>query len=130
MPALRMGKEGRELSVERVRGVTTGVSAADRLTTVRAAIADGAAPDDLARPGHVFPLVARENGVLSRRGHTEGSVDLVKLAGLQPFAVLCELMNADGTMARLPQIEAFSRAHGFPVVSVADVVAVRRRMRA
>lgn len=118
------------MEADAARGVTTGVSAADRLTTVRAAIADGAAPDDLARPGHVFPLVARENGVLSRRGHTEGSVDLVKLAGLQPFAVLCELMNADGTMARLPQIEAFSRAHGFPVVSVADVVAVRRRMRA
>ena len=118
------------VSVEASRGVTTGVSAADRLTTVRAAIADGAVPDDLARPGHVFPLVSRENGVLSRGGHTEGSVDLVKLAGLPPFAVLCELMNADGTMARLPQIEAFSRVHGFPVVSVADVVAVRRRMRA
>ena len=74
--------------------------------------------------------MARENGGLSRRGHTGGCVDPVKLAGLPPFAVLCELMNADGTMARLPQIEAFSRAHGFPVVSVADIVAVRRRMHA
>ena len=105
--------------------MTTGVSAADRMTTIRAAISPWATPADLNRPGHVFPLVARENGVFARQGHTEGSVDLVKLANLPPFAVLCELTNEDGTMARMPEIEVFSRRHGFPVVSIADIVAWR-----
>ena len=85
-------------------------------------------PTDLNRPGHVFPLVARENGVFAREGHTEGSVDLMKLAGLSPFAVLCELMNEDGTMARMPEIAAFSERHGFPVVTIADIRAYRQEL--
>lgn len=113
------------VSIEAADGVTTGVSAADRMTTIRAAISPWATPADLNRPEHVFPLVARENGVFARQGHTEGSVDLVKLVNLPPFAVLCELTNEDGTMARMPEIEVFSRRHGFPVVSIADIVAWR-----
>lgn len=113
------------VSIEARHGVSTGVSAADRVTTIRAAIADNAAPEDLARPGHVFPLRARRNGVLDRRGHTEGSVDLARLAGLKPAAVLCELMNADGTMTRGEQITQFAALHGLPMISIADIVAYR-----
>lgn len=109
------------VSIEAARGVTTGVSAYDRLKTIRTAVADDCKPTDLARPGHVFPLVARAGGVLERDGHTEGSVDLVTLAELPPYAVLCELTNADGTMARLPEVVSFAEAHGFPVVSVCDI---------
>lgn len=109
------------VSIEAARGVTTGVSAHDRLKTIRTAVADDCKPTDLARPGHVFPLVARAGGVLERDGHTEGSVDLVTLAELPPYAVLCELTNADGTMARLPEVVSFAEAHGFPVVSVCDI---------
>jgi 3,4-dihydroxy 2-butanone 4-phosphate synthase len=113
------------VSIEAKHGVTTGVSAADRVTTILAAIADHAKPDHLARPGHVFPLRASSNGVLERRGHTEGSVDLARLAGLKPAAVLCELMNEDGTMAHGEQIVRFAARHNLPVVSIADIVAYR-----
>jgi 3,4-dihydroxy 2-butanone 4-phosphate synthase len=111
------------VSIEAARGVTTGVSAADRVRTVRAAVADGAKPSDLSRPGHVFPLKARPGGVLERRGHTEATVDLMRLAGLKPCGVLCELTNPDGTMARMPEIAAFGLKHDLPVVTIADLVA-------
>jgi len=114
------------VSIEAARGVTTGVSAADRTTTIRAAVAHGAAPSDLVSPGHVFPLCARPGGVLERAGHTEATVDLTRLAGLDPCGVLCELTNPDGTMARLPEIVAFAEDHGFPVCAVDDIVAYRR----
>lgn len=114
------------VSIEAADGVTTGVSASDRIRTIRAAIAPEARPDDLNHPGHVFPLIAREKGVLERAGHTEGSVDLMKMAQLSPFAVLCELTNVDGSMARLPEIRAFSARHGFPVVTIADIIACRK----
>ena len=113
------------VSIEGARGVSTGVSAADRVTTVRAAIADAAVPDDLHRPGHVFPLVARAGGVLERGGHTEATVDLARLAGLKPCGVLCELTNPDGTMARLPEIVRFGELHDMPVLSVADLLVYR-----
>ena len=114
------------VSIEAKEGVTTGVSAADRVTTVKAAIADGAIPDDLARPGHVYPLRARPGGVLERRGHTEGTVDLMKLAGLKPFGVLCEVTLPDGTMARLPEIIEFGQQHNMPVLTIEDIVAYRQ----
>lgn len=114
------------VSVEAAAGTTTGVSAADRLQTVRTVVADGARPDDLVRPGHVFPLTAHPDGVFGRQGHTEGSVELMKIAGLKPCAVLCELMNPDGTMARRPEIEAFGQRHGYPVVSVNDIIRYRK----
>lgn len=113
------------VSVEAAEGTTTGVSAADRLQTVRTAIADCARPEDLARPGHLFPLIVHPDGMAGRQGHTEGSVELMKIAGLKPCAVLCELMNRDGSMARRPQIEAFGHRHGYPVVSVADILRYR-----
>jgi 3,4-dihydroxy 2-butanone 4-phosphate synthase len=116
------------VTIEAAEGVTTGVSAADRVTTVKTAIAPAAKPADLARPGHVFPLVARPGGVLTRRGHTEATVDLVRLAGFSPCGVLCELTNPDGTMAKGPQIETFARANGFPVVTVEALAAYRRAM--
>lgn len=106
-------------------GVTTGVSAADRVTTIRTAIADDCQPDDLARPGHVYPLRAMPGGVLSRRGHTEGTVDLVSLAGLRPAGVLCELMHPDGTMMRLPALVEFAMQRGMPVLTIEDVVQYR-----
>ncbi|MGE4506288.1 MAG: 3,4-dihydroxy-2-butanone-4-phosphate synthase [Desulfovibrionaceae bacterium] len=114
------------VTIEAAEGVTTGVSAADRVTTVKAATAEGARPEHLNRPGHVFPLRARPGGVLERGGHTEATVDLMRLAGLPPCGVLCELTNDDGTMARLPEIVAFAEARGLPVLAVADVVAWRR----
>lgn len=110
------------VSIEARHGVTTGVSAQDRVTTIRAAIADGAQPDDLVRPGHVFPLCAHPQGVLGRRGHTEGAVDLARLAGLTPAAVLCELMNPDGTMARGWDIERFAELHDLPVITIDDLI--------
>ena len=113
------------VSVEAREGVTTGVSAADRITTIQAAIAEGAGTDAVVSPGHVFPLVAVENGVLQRRGHTEGSVDLARMAGLSPAAVLCELMNPDGTMARRPEALAFAEMYRLPVLTIADLVAWR-----
>ncbi len=118
------------VSIEARHGVTTGVSAADRVTTIQAAIADGARPEHLARPGHVYPLRAHPAGVLGRRGHTEGTVDLMRLAGLKPFGVLCELTNADGTMARLPEIIAFGQRHQMPVLSIEDLVQYREALLA
>jgi 3,4-dihydroxy 2-butanone 4-phosphate synthase len=115
------------VSIEAREGVTTGVSAADRVATIRAATAPGAQACDLRKPGHVFPLRAHPDGVLGRRGHTEGSVDLAILAGLQPAAVLCELMNADGTMMRGAAIDTFAALHGMPMLSIADLVAWRTR---
>ena len=114
------------VSIEAREGVTTGVSAADRVATIRTAIAPGASRDDLVSPGHVFPLRAAPGGVLERRGHTEGAVELAQLAGLQPAAVLCELMNEDGSMMRGDRLVAFSRAHGFPMLTIDELVAYRR----
>lgn len=116
------------ISIEAKHGVTTGVSAHDRLTTIRAAIAPNATPEDLAHPGHVFPLKAKAGGVLERRGHTEGSVDLSKLAGLGDMAVLCELTNEDGTMARLPEVIAFAMQHELTVVSIEDICQFRQNV--
>ncbi|OCG03053.1 3,4-dihydroxy-2-butanone-4-phosphate synthase [Gilliamella sp. wkB112] len=116
------------ISIEAAEGVTTGVSAADRVTTIKAAVADNAKASDLNHPGHVFPLVAREGGVLTRRGHTEASIDLVTLAGLKPAAVLCELTNDDGTMARAPEVVKFAKQHKLPVVTIEDIVAYRKSM--
>ncbi|NCD24086.1 MAG: 3,4-dihydroxy-2-butanone-4-phosphate synthase [Deltaproteobacteria bacterium] len=109
------------VSIEAAQGVTTGVSATDRVRTVHAAIADDATPADLHRPGHVFPLQARPGGVLEREGHTEATVDLMRLAGLKPYGVLCEVTNPDGTMARMPEILEFSRRHDIPVVTIDDL---------
>ena len=116
------------LSIEAASGVTTGISAADRALTIRKAAAVDAKPSDLRTPGHVFPIRARDGGVLVRAGHTEGSVDLAKLAGLRPAAVICEIMNDDGTMARLHDLEAVSKKHGIPIVSIADIIHHRVRM--
>lgn len=113
------------ITIEAKEGVTTGVSAADRIQTIRTAVAKNAKPSDLAHPGHVFPLVAKANGVFERRGHTEGSIDLVKLAGLGDSAVLCELTNEDGTMARLPEIIRFGIQHDMPVVTIEDIYQYR-----
>lgn len=113
------------VSIEAKHGVTTGVSAADRVTTIKAATAPTASPDDLCHPGHVFPLRAQPGGVLTRRGHTEGTVDLMRLAGLQPAGVLCELTNENGTMARLPEIVAFARRHEMVVLTIEDIVRYR-----
>ncbi len=115
------------VSVEARRGVTTGISAADRAATVRALIDPATQPEDLVRPGHTFPLRAREGGVLVRAGQTEASVDLARLAGLTPAAVICEIMDEDGTMARLPRLERFAAEHGIRIVTVADLIAHRRR---
>jgi 3,4-dihydroxy 2-butanone 4-phosphate synthase len=109
------------VSIEAAHGVTTGVSAADRVRTVRAAIADDAKPEDLHRPGHVFPLQAKPGGVLEREGHTEATVDLMRLAGLKPYGVLCEVTNPDGSMARMPEIQEFGRRHDLPVVTIDDL---------
>ncbi|WP_051293923.1 3,4-dihydroxy-2-butanone-4-phosphate synthase [Pseudoduganella violaceinigra] len=109
------------VTIEARHGVSTGVSAADRVTTIRAAIADNAVPDDLARPGHVFPLRAVPGGVLKRRGHTEGSVDLMRLAGLKPAAVLCELMNPDGTMSKAEQIEVYAATHDLVQLTIDEL---------
>ena len=113
------------VTIEAAKGVTTGVSASDRVTTIRAAIAPDAKPEDLNRPGHIFPLRARPGGVLERRGHTEVTCDLARLAGLAPAGVLCELTNEDGTMARLPEVAAFARKHGMPLATVEDIAQYR-----
>ncbi len=115
------------VSIEAKRGVTTGISAADRATTVLTAIADGAKPEDLARPGHIFPLIAKKGGVLVRTGQTEGSVDLARLAGLKPYGVICEIMNDDGTMARMPDLEGFAKKHNLKIVTIADLIRYRLR---
>jgi len=110
------------VSIEAREGVTTGVSAADRVTTIRTAIAENAVASDLARPGHVFPLRAAPGGVLQRQGHTEGSVELARFAGLKPAAVLCELTNPDGTMAKGIDIELFAARHNMVILSIAELV--------
>ncbi|PKH25337.1 3,4-dihydroxy-2-butanone-4-phosphate synthase [Enterobacterales bacterium CwR94] len=116
---------GFTVTIEAAEGVSTGVSAADRVTTIRAAIADNAKPADLHRPGHVFPLRAREGGVLTRGGHTEATIDLVTLAGFKSAGVLCELTNDDGSMARAPECVAFAKQHNMAVVTIEDLVAYR-----
>ncbi len=115
------------VSIEAKKGVTTGISAADRATTILAAINPDTKPEDLAKPGHVFPLRARRGGVLQRAGQTEGSVDLARLAGLYPAGVICEVMSDDGTMARLPELLEFSRRHGLKVVTIKDLIGYRMR---
>ena len=115
------------VTIEAAEGVTTGVSAADRVTTIKAAIADGAKPSDLHRPGHVFPLRAAEDGVLRRRGHTEAAVDLARLSGFKPAGVICEITNDDGTMARAPQLVKFAQHFGYTVVTIEDLVEYRHR---
>lgn len=115
------------VSIEARHGVTTGISAADRARTILAAIDPSTRPSDLARPGHVFPLRARSGGVLMRAGQTEAAVDLARLAGLYPAGVICEVMNEDGTMARVPELMEVSRQHGIKIVTVADIIAYRLR---
>lgn len=115
------------ISIEAKDGVTTGVSAKDRIHTIKTAVSENAKPEDLAHPGHVFPLVAKQGGVFERRGHTEGSIDLVRLAGLGDSAVLCELTNEDGTMARLPEIIDFAKKHDMSVVSIEDIFQYRKQ---
>jgi 3,4-dihydroxy 2-butanone 4-phosphate synthase/GTP cyclohydrolase II len=113
------------VSVDARKDVTTGISAADRATTILTAIADSAQPDDLVSPGHIFPLKAQPGGVLVRTGQTEGSVDLSRLAGLKPAGVICEIMNEDGTMARMPDLEIFAQKHGLRIVTIADLIKYR-----
>ncbi|MFO7155144.1 MAG: 3,4-dihydroxy-2-butanone-4-phosphate synthase [Pseudomonadota bacterium] len=113
------------VSIEAAHGVTTGISAHDRAHTIRTAVRKDARPEDLVRPGHVFPLRARKGGVLVRSGQTEGSVDLARLAGLEPAGVICEIMNDDGTMARMPDLERFAEKHGLVIVSIADLIRYR-----
>ena len=116
---------GFTVSIEARVGVTTGISAADRATTILTAVADGTTPADIARPGHIFPLRARDGGVMVRIGQTEGSVDLATLAGLKPAAVICEIMDEDGTMARMPSLEIFAKEHSIGICTVADLVKYR-----
>jgi len=116
---------GFTISIEAKRGVTTGISAADRAVTIHTAIADNTGPEDLARPGHVFPLRANPGGTLVRTGQTEGSVDLCKMAGLRPGGVICEIMKDDGSMARRPDLEAFAKEHDLKICTIADIIAYR-----
>lgn len=114
------------VTIEAAQGVTTGVSASDRLTTIRAAIAANAEPSDLNRPGHVFPLRAQPGGVLSRRGHTEATIDLMSMAGFKPAGVLCELTNDDGSMAHAPEVITFAKQHDMTVLTIEDLVTYRQ----
>jgi 3,4-dihydroxy 2-butanone 4-phosphate synthase/GTP cyclohydrolase II len=116
---------GFTVSIEARTGVSTGISAADRAHTIQTAVREDAQPEDLVRPGHVFPIRAREGGVLVRTGQTEGSVDLASLAGLRPAGVICEIMNPDGTMARRPDLEVFAREHGLRIVTIAELIRYR-----
>ena len=115
------------VSIEAREGVTTGISAADRARTIQVAIDPEMGADDIATPGHVFPLMARDGGVLVRAGHTEAAVDVARMVGLNPAGVICEIMNDDGTMARLPDLVAFAQHHGLKLGTVADLIAYRRR---
>lgn len=115
------------VSIEARNGVTTGVSAADRVTTIRTAINPEADSAELVRPGHVFPLRAARGGVLERPGHTEGAIELARMAGLMPAAVLCELMNPDGTMMRGEQVNRYAQRHGLQMVSIAEIIDYRRQ---
>jgi len=119
---------GFTVSIEARCGVSTGISAADRATTILTAVADDASTRDLVRPGHIFPLRAREGGVIVRAGQTEGSVDLARLAGMKPAGVICEIMDEDGTMARMPSLEKFSEKHGVGICTIADLIEYRMRM--
>ena len=113
------------VSIEAKRGVTTGISAADRSTTIKTAVADDVTPDDIVSPGHIFPIRARKGGVLVRTGQTEGSVDLARLAGLKPAGVICEIMKDDGTMARMPDLEIFAKEHDLKIVTISDLIQYR-----
>ena len=113
------------VSIDARRGMTTGISARERAETIRVAVARGATPEDVVTPGHIFPLRARRGGVLVRSGHTEGSVDLARLAGREPAAVICEIMREDGEMARMPDLEAIAREHGLPILKIADLIEYR-----
>ena len=115
------------VSIDARRGITTGISAADRATTILVAVDPQSRPQDLARPGHIFPLRAKSGGVLVRPGQTEASVDIARIAGLYPAGVICEIMNEDGTMSRLPQLEKFAAQHGLKMISVAELVRYRIR---
>ncbi|MEI7958390.1 MAG: 3,4-dihydroxy-2-butanone-4-phosphate synthase, partial [Verrucomicrobiota bacterium] len=130
----RMVLENREsqktaftVSVDAAAGVTTGISAADRAATIRVLVDPQATPQALVQPGHVFPLQAKEGGVLQRAGHTEAAVDLAQLAGLQPAGVICEIMHDDGTMARMPELMAFKEKHGLKIATIEDLIAYRRK---
>lgn len=118
---------GFTVSIDAKEGTTTGISAQDRAITILRAIADDAKPSDLARPGHIFPLRAKAGGVLVRTGQTEGSVDLARIAGMKPAAVICEVMNEDGSMARMPQLEKFAKEHDLAIVTIADIIRYRMR---
>ena len=115
------------VSIEAATGVTTGISAADRARTIQAAVAKDAQPSDLVQPGHIFPLQAKDGGVLMRAGHTEAGCDLAAMAGLSPASVICEIMKDDGTMARLPDLEVFAREHGLKIGTIADLIGYRSR---
>ena len=115
------------VSIEARHGVSTGVSAADRAVTIKTAIDPRSGPDDICTPGHIFPLRAAEGGVLARAGHTEACVDVAKLAGLRPAAVICEIMNCDGGMARLPDLLAFARQHDLKIATIDALIAYRKR---
>src|SRR5207249_9352952 len=115
------------VSIDARRDITTGISAADRATTIHVAIDPKSKPSDLARPGHIFPLKAQQGGVLKRAGQTEGSVDLARLAGLTPAGVICEIMNEDGTMARVPELGKFAKAHGLKMVTIKSLIEYRVR---
>ena len=119
---------GFTVSIEARCGVSTGISAADRATTIQTAVADDAGPRDLVRPGHIFPLRSRAGGVIVRAGQTEGSVDLARLAGMKPAGVICEIMDEDGTMARMPSLEKFSEKHGVGICTIADLIEYRMRV--
>ncbi len=110
------------ISIEAASGVTTGISAADRARTIQAAVAVGAKPDDLIQPGHIFPVMAKDGGVLRRAGHTEAGCDLARLAGLSPAAAICEVMNPDGSMARRPDLEKFARTHNLKIGTITDLI--------
>jgi len=113
------------VSIDAAEGISTGISAADRAQTIQAAIADEARPSDLARPGHIFPLRAREGGVLVRAGQTEGAIDLMRQAGLKPAGVICEIMNEDGSMARVPELLKFCEQHKLKIASIAKLIEYR-----
>jgi 3,4-dihydroxy 2-butanone 4-phosphate synthase/GTP cyclohydrolase II len=116
-------------SIDAREGIATGISTHDRAHTIRVAISPGTSAGDLLRPGHVFPLRARKGGVLARAGHTEASVDLAQMAGLTPAAVICEIMNHDGTMARLPDLAGFCCIHGLKMITIAEIVRHRLFLR-
>lgn len=115
------------VSIEAANGITTGISAADRAHTIKTAVSPKAKPEDIVQPGHIFPLRAQKGGVLVRAGHTEASVDLMQMSGLTPASVICEIINDDGTMARMPQLEVFAEQHGLKIGTIADLIEYRSR---